>query len=411
MSSGVDENRSRNSSAIAVLDTDLLSIILAFLDWPEVLPARVCRQWSEAAKLANVTELNVRNRDIGLQLPWMSQSLANLESFKIDFGTSLSKDFDIQDGEEAEPTLRLPTVEEGYEPPAAVDLSPIQNFTGLQRLSLRQTRLNGKYPFLFQFKSLVSLDLLWNTRLKWDLDMLAGLPNLQRLYCPQNHSLTGNIASVRALSATLTELTLCYCQDVTGSLEDVYDLPLLEILSLEGTKVEGDIRAIGESAFPALKHLDLSDHVYGGGTIQKIAEAASLMEARYQFMKQFPDVSTQRLCRLADDSPDRYYVSCHQSRAPPFWTEFVKVGPRMGWRWTNAAMGGCCEINWLDPEPHPTDELYEEYCKKLVQDDEKLERGFFRGFHRPPSEVEYRDREAEIPLDYSMLFIFGNPLW
>lgn len=369
----------------------------SFLSWQEALNARACgRRWKRAAALAPVAELDVRHRDVGLDLPRIAGALPSVRSFRIDFGTSRTREFEIQDGDEAEPTLQFAMAD--YTPPPEVDLEPIRRFAGLRHLALRQTRLNGKYPYIFQFKNLVSLDLLWNTRLKWDLELLAGLPNLQRLCCPQNHSLTGDLSSVRVLRGTLTELKLLYCHNVTGELHDVYDLPLLETLDVSGTSVVGDIRTIGPDDFPVLKKLGLGDGVYGGGKMQRINEASSLMEARYQLMKRIPDVFKQKRWNLADDSPDRYDVRGHHSREPPFLVEFVKIGLRMGWRWTNAVCGGCCEINWLDPEPRPSDEEYSDYRRKL-EDEERREVGFFRGFHKPPTEAEYEERAAEVPLD------------
>eukprot|EP00978_Attheya_sp_CCMP212_P025485 scaffold82058_cov62-Attheya_sp.AAC.3 len=87
--------------------------------------------------------------------------------------------------------------------------------------------------------------------------MLLGLPNLQKLYCPHNHSLTGSLSSVRVLFGSLVELVLSSCNEVTGSLEDVSDFPRLEIFQVNGTKVTGDIREIGRDDFKSLKKLDL----------------------------------------------------------------------------------------------------------------------------------------------------------
>ena len=46
-------------------------------------------------------------------------------------------------------------------------------------------------------------------------------------------------------------------------------------------------------------------------------------------------------------------------------------------------------MNWLDPEPARESSDYEEYIAKL-EEMNTYEVQFYRGFHQPPTEEEYR---------------------
>lgn len=140
------------------LDTAVLSTIFSFLPWHEVLNVRVCRRWKEAAVLAPIRELDVSRCEVGLDLPWITRSLSNIQSFKIDFSGRHETNFMFNPGEEAEA------------PP--VELNPIQKLTNLQHLTLRYVHMDGKYPYIFKFKNLLSLDLEGSFRHRWDLNLL-----------------------------------------------------------------------------------------------------------------------------------------------------------------------------------------------------------------------------------------------
>jgi hypothetical protein len=277
-------------------------------------------------------------------------------------------------------------------PPIPVDLHPLENFRDLRHLVLQRASLNGSYPYLFHFRNLQTLNLAWNTRLKWDLAMLSGLPNLKELCCPHNHNLTGNLRSVRVLRRTLVALKLCHCGEVTGSLQDVADFPLLVLLGVSATKVPAEIGAIGPNDFLSLKELEFGNGIGGRGDLMAIKDAPSFMFSRYQLLKRRPEVFKHRRWRLALDSPDFYEIHGHHSREPPFSVEFVKVGPRIGWRWTNGVTGGSCETHWLDPEPTPVDKGHEEYCKELKN--ERRDVGFYGGFLVPPTQLEHQQRSS-----------------
>ena len=142
------------------------------------------------------------------------------------------------------------------------DIGIISNFRKLRILEIYGCVLNGRYPVLFNFPLLQKL---WIRcpNLKWDLDMLAGLPMLKELYCSQIfENLTGNISSLRALKYTLERVTIEECYNVEGNFMDLADFPHLKELNLHGT-VTGDIEDIGEGDFPAMECLILPSGTVG----------------------------------------------------------------------------------------------------------------------------------------------------
>lgn len=384
-------------SGIGILGTDLLASVLSFLSWKEVLCVRVCQKWKEAALAAPLTEIFVNKRKIGLKLDWISRVLPRTQKLRFDQSLSASEEFHFAAGENAGlSVLSITSI------PSSVDLRPIENFSNLRHLVLHQTNLNGSYPFLFQFHNLESLDLTWNRRLKWDLSMLAVSPNLKILFCVNNESLTGTLDNLRVLRRTLKVLNLSGCKEVTGSLNDLFDFPVLEKVNLSGTKVTGDIRHITSSDFVSIKELNVGHGVYGGeDTFSRIDAATEFMLVKSIFLKRLPNLFDSRRWHLAYDSPDRYDFHGHHSREPPFWVEFVRAGPRRGWRWTNAVHGGSCEIRWLDPELDQGDERYTDYIRDLENKNRDV--GFYEGLTEPPTEQEHISRNNGTPLEPFLL--------
>lgn len=384
------------STTVDLLDVDVLSTVLSFLHWTDVLNARVSRKWKSAAAMSPVKELNVKKPQIAVNLERISTALPGLDTLRFDFFFASSEQFYFIEGEDAESGLQLENLDDA--PPALVNLAPIQNFSRLQHLALRHTRLNGSYPYLFQLQNLRTLDLLLNRWLKWDLEMLSGLPNLRKLHCRRNAMLTGDLRSVRVLRRTLEDLDIHLCVKVTGSFNELFDFDRLERLDLADTRVTGDIRNIGPSDFKSLKQLELGDGIYGGGNLQSIHEAAEIMSARYTLKKRTPELFQNRRWWLSDDSPEHYTSNAHRSRAPPFYVEFVKAGPRLGWRWTNCVVGGACETYWLDAEPElSSSEDYQDYLEELDGVNRCVY--FYRGFLTPPTPEEYKQRYAELPFE------------
>lgn len=394
---------------VDALEKDVLASILSYLTWKEILNARVCKKWKEAAKLTLVPEsvtvesykierkeIYVKNYSIAKALTtWIVDALPRIQSINFDFNCHAKERFDFAEGEDPVLDDPDPGMHPGPFPP--VNIRQLANFHDLRQLYLMNMNLNGSYPFLFNFANLQTLNVSYNRRFKWNLDMLRGLRKLKILRAWSNGNLTGNLHSVRVLCSSLVELSLRHSSKVEGQLNDIADFPLLEKLDVSYTQVTGDIRKIAPNDFISLKELKVGDKVYGGGNIEKISDAQSVMLARYYLKKHHPNLFESRCDILSIQSPDRYQIHGHRSRSPPFDVEFVKAGSRLGWRWTNAFSGGSCETQWLDPEPKSTDQGYDTYIKDLENLDKDV--SFYRGFSRPPTQQEHQQKSAEIPLD------------
>ena len=177
----------------------------------------------------------------------------------------------------------------------------------------------------------------------------------------------------------------------------MFDFAYLEELTLRDTSVTGDIRQVDDSDLVSIRTMDLSDGVYGGGNLKRISDAPAVMAAKFRPKKRNPELFTHRRWMLDRDSPGFYGGYVHHSREPPFWVEFIKAGPRRGWRWTNCVARGACEPQWMDPEPQSGDEGYDDYIRDVKYINNAV--GIFKQFHEPPSESAFRQRNAEVPLD------------
>jgi len=95
---------------------------------------------------------------------------------------------------------------------------------------------------------------------------------------------------------------------------------------------------------------------------------------------------------LSQQSPD-WYDRRRGSPQPPFSLEIIQAGSRLGWSWcvrTSRAQEArsLCQINWLDPEPSSDNSDYAAYIAELEHIERRI--GFYRGYHEPPTEEEYR---------------------
>jgi hypothetical protein len=121
--------------------------------------------------------------------------------------------------------------------------------------------LNGRYPFLFNSFPLLQKLSITSISLKWDLEMLAGLPLLKELDCDGNvitdGSSVGNIRSLRVLKDTLEKVTMANNHSVEGNLMDLADFPQLKKLDLSYTNITVDIRDIGNGDFSKLGELKI----------------------------------------------------------------------------------------------------------------------------------------------------------
>ena len=217
------------------------------------------------------------------------------------------------------------------------------------------------------------------------------MPNLEKLRCISNHSLTGSISDTRVLKETLKELGLSHCTKVDGNLKELADFPMLRDISLHGCKnIVGDIRDIRPGDFQSIESMGIPASVWGGGDLPSIEETPDIMHAWYILKKQHSKVFTNMRLGLSLDSPERYDNNVHHSRVMPSLVEFVQAGNRLGWRWTNCVFGGACETNWLDPKPSNPSLIYTKELQKIYDDVT-----FYEGFLAPPTQEEHLQRYSE----------------
>lgn len=160
------------------------------------------------------------------------------------------------------------------------------------------------------------------------------------------------------------------------------------------------MRDIGEDDFIYLEKLRCPFGVVGGRKykFQRIADVPSVANALYRLKMRAKslgeaavgnDVYYHYSWLLSEQSPD-YYAT--EDLVSPHYISFVKVGPRVGWRWwanpEYLAQNLSCEINWLDPEPNREDDDYEAYVEELTS----IQRGIsvYRRYYQPPTQEEYR---------------------
>lgn len=373
--------------------------ILAYLPPEEIMRSRrVCKRWKDAAKktIVPITTYgfnvnSVRNYNLMVAMSTAMPNLTQLSLGHVDYRTIYDNGED-PDMQRASHTFHSLT-------PAVAFQDTMSRFRMLRFLELHNAPLNGRYPCLFEFSLLESLEIDDCKYLKWDLEMLRGMPLLKKLCVSGNgEGMTGNINSLRALKNTLEMVDISMipiCSNVVGNFMCLADFPRLENLSLFSSAVTGDIRDIGEQDFPVLNFLHLPKTVVGGddSKFRRISEISEYVNTVDIIRRQRDgSIFNDYTWHLTDDSPDRYsmdFLDVLRHPAPPFTIEFVQAGLRVGWYWRNdESLADCCELNWLDPEPDRDSVDYERYTEDL----KILEFGiyFFKGYHQPPTEREYR---------------------
>jgi len=325
----------------------------------------------------------------------MASALPNLQQISVrglDSGHKYSDGEDADEGRAAESANFI-----------THDINIISRFRRLRSLELFLPPSNGRYPVLFDFPLLHKLSIKYAHCLKWDLEILSGLPLLKELSCVSNDFLTGDLNSLRVLKDTLEKVTISDCFNVQGNLMDLADFPRLKELNLYSTGMTGDIRDIEERDFPTLETLTLPKGVYGGTgyELQRISDAPGIIRTLYSIKRQRPNLLFKYWSmKLSADSPDWYGmddesfdVEFHEFLAPPFYIHLVQAGSRAGYRWqTNDDMP--CEVNWLDPEPGRESSEYEKYIRELRVIEERVY--LYQGFHEPPSEEEFNRLASEV---------------
>ncbi len=393
------------------MSNKLTARILGFLCYKDIMRSRICcKKFRDAARTtivpwanydhntsysrAKESQVCVDSKKKYKAMVAMTTALPNLQQLSIcDLGHGNRRKY--CDGDEPDEERAAATVK--Y---FARNVQIISKFGQLRRLEISaDTMLNGKYPALFKFPLLEILSIVNCSYLKWDLEMLAGLPSLKELYIGRSCKyLTGNFRSLSKLKNTLERVHL-YSSTIEGNFADLADFPRLKTLGLEGCSlVTGDIREIGENDFASLEDLDLPSSVIGVGAqdFQRISDVPSVAEAIYRLNQRNPPLvkSLEYISwRLSRDSPEWYASSGERGHPPPpFSIDFVQAGSRVGWRWKGTApynrCSNSCEINWLGPEPDRESSDYEWYDQRLQSLQEDV--FCFEGYHQPPSEDDYK---------------------
>ena len=312
----------------------------------------------------------------------MATALPNLP--KIILGDNLESAIKYVDGEDPDEELAARTANA-----TAHDIGIIANFTKLRELEIF-AELNGRYPCFFNFPHLQKLNIGgFDIRVKFDLEMLAGLPVLKELKLDYNKYLTGNLNSLRMLKNTLETVTIDNCPLVMGNFMDLADFPHLKELNILGTAVIGDIWDISEQDFKSLKLLTLPKGVNGGSEqeFQRISDAQDVARIPYLFQKQRPEIVLKDwYAELSEDSPDRYEsLDDIDEDFAPIYIAFVRAGNRLGYQWGTDL--DPCEVNWLDPEPDRESSDYGKYMEELQEIEGQI--NYFKGFHQPPTREEF----------------------
>jgi hypothetical protein len=402
----IDDHQRRSDEVAAVgdefvasfdgLSVDVLANIFSFLRIKDTMSKRrINKKTMEAVKKTiPPTDFRVHSMDECNAMRVMTEAMPNLQQITIGdlgWGNKYNNGEDPVDEEGADSTAHYTTY----------NIEIISNFRKLRVLKIGEydgeVGLNGRYPFLFNsFPLLQKLSINECDWLKWDLEMLAGMPSLKELNCAYNPSyLRGNISSLRVLKDTLEKVTIDDCPRVEGNFMDLADFPHLKELNLIGTAVTGDIRDIGKNDFLTLEQLLLPKGVYGGKgyQLQRISDGPDIVRAVYLLKKKIPALKMEDWrWLLSRDSPDWY--ESHGDDPPPFYIRFVQAGPRIGYRWTSHlrsehGLNRSCEVSWLDPEPDRESSDYAKYIEELQEQEINKHVKIYGGFHQPPTEEEY----------------------
>eukprot|EP00985_Skeletonema_marinoi_P007725 scaffold3445_cov80-Skeletonema_marinoi.AAC.6 len=389
------------------VSADEVAIIFSFLTHQDIMRARVCKTWRDAAKktLVPLCEFRVDSVRSYNAMRAMATALPNLQQLLIrGLGSGDDK---YVNGEDPDPDERMALDLDRLIATATVnytthDINIISNFAKLRVLHIEDAPLNGSYPVLFSFPLLEILIIKNCEYLKWDLEMLQGLTLLKELDCRRNSRLTGNLNSLGALKDSLEKVRIYDSSSIMGNLMDLADFPRLQYLSLLSTAITGHIRDICEDDFPALERLALPRTAHGGVgyEFQRISDVPIFMHTIHLLLQRIPTLfdkywlSRAFSWSLSEGSPDWYdgevdaWGNYHYHPLPPFSLQIVHAGgSRRGWSWCTFYDGPSCEINWFDPEPSSDDEAT--YFEKLQLQRIEQRIDFYRGYHEPPNQQQY----------------------
>ncbi|KAL9185594.1 hypothetical protein ACHAXT_003371 [Thalassiosira profunda] len=293
---------------VDALSADVLPLVFGFLVWKDILRARVCRKWKEAASCTEATTIRVVNSPRAYNIMvGLTAVLPNLQQLELSSIVAWQR---FEDGED--PTTGIYPARETFG-----DVGVIGAFRSLRHLSISGNALNGRYPCLFNFSRLQKLHIKENTFLKWEIGMLAGTPQLRELVYSEDwierpeEPLAGDIASFSVVKETLEILRVECCTGLTGDYRGLADFPRLkevatlnsditgclggassdwlepgsfpnlEVLQLgNATKVTGDVRKLQVQHFPKLRTLSFVswNKVFGFKEFERIEDAAGVAE-------------------------------------------------------------------------------------------------------------------------------------
>ena len=171
-----DDNKCIND-----LSTDELANIFGFLPPEDIMRARLNKKMREVAKTTIVppAAFVVNSVEKYNRTAAMTTALPNLQQITLcalGYNGHKYEDGEDPDESQAVETANCPTH----------DIEIISNFRRLRILEIDDAPLNGRYPFLFNFPLLQKLTIYYAPKLKWDLDVLVGLPLLEELCCEYN---------------------------------------------------------------------------------------------------------------------------------------------------------------------------------------------------------------------------------
>lgn len=379
-------------TAIESLSTDEVASVFEFLGWRDILRARVCRKFRDAARIAPVRAWFEVGSDRSFRaLAHVAGFLPNLRRVTLGMSASLGRSIMLmEDGEDPDNSLTPPPP---WEPRHSFDA--VASFRNLQVLAITGSiAANGRYPSIFTFAHLKELALCGVDNMKVDLEMLSGCPILEALTCYCMTDLKGDLKSLAPLKTTLRSIEIFECFGVTGNFMHLADFAALRDLDLDKTSVVGDVLEIRDDDFPMLEKLSLPHGVHGGGrgaggdveTFERVADVPEVMRALCRLEQR--NVRVVGSWMLARSSQDRYAMDIFSLLKPPFFAEVVRAGPRVGWRWTNKKSMGCCETNWVGREPSEKSGDYAAYKSELEAIQANVRS--FRGFFKPPTQEEYQ---------------------
>jgi hypothetical protein len=309
----INNNNVASNTTADDFSSDVVANILSYLKLREIMcRRRVCKKWTEAVSKTAVSPeeaLDVNNVKSYNAMSVMSTVLPNLQSVRIrrwmdDGHNRYSLGHKYSDGEDPDEEEAARTANDD-----AHDIEIVSNFSKLRELTIGDSYvpLNGRYPFLFNsFPLLQKLSIKHCFYLKWDLEMLAGLPLLKELECTSNGFLSGNIDNLRVLKDTLEEVTFRGCENVEGNFMALADFPQLRTLRLFNTDITVDIRDIGNEDFSTMEELALGRSTSVSGNIRSLRvlkdtlqqltlEDCPNVDGNFMALADFPQLKTLQL--------------------------------------------------------------------------------------------------------------------